>query len=111
MCQIEHALSIVAGQLYVTRGALSRSQERVALDANIAVQTYRRLESGSGGSSLGSLLRAMLALDLKYLRIVHTERVRIVSGEAEPPPAHCASCGSALGLQRPEGSGGDPDVR
>lgn len=102
MCRIDCALSTVAGQLLRTRGVLGRSQERVALDAEIAVRTYRRLEAGSGNSSLGSLLRAMRALDLESL-CISPARVWPPSRIAElpAPSARCATCGTMVRSQRP----------
>jgi transcriptional regulator with XRE-family HTH domain len=56
-----------AKQLLDARVARRLSQEDVALAAAISVQTYRRLEAGVGRSSLDTVLRVLIALEVACL--------------------------------------------
>ncbi|GAA1147606.1 hypothetical protein GCM10009651_35430 [Microbacterium natoriense] len=67
MSAIDQAVFGVARQVFRARILRGFSQERVAYEAEIAVHTYRRLETGAGGSSLDSLIRTMVVLEMDRL--------------------------------------------
>jgi hypothetical protein len=72
------------------------SQENVAYQAEIAVHTYRRLETGLGGSSLDSLLRTMIALDMESLSIEQKDVCAgAVGSTSADEVATCERCLSA----------------
>ncbi|WP_367575548.1 helix-turn-helix domain-containing protein [Microbacterium galbum] len=69
MEQVEQALWCVASQVFRARRKRGASQEQIAHHAQIAVHTYRRIETGGAGSSLDSLIRAMAVLGIEHLYV------------------------------------------
>lgn len=69
MLRLDEAFLSIRQQLLTARTGLGFSQERVAHDAQIAVNTFRRLETRVGDSSVDSLLRSLVALRIDFLRL------------------------------------------
>lgn len=69
MQQVTRATFFIARQMLQARSELDQSQERVALAAAISVHTYCRLETGVGRSTLDSVIRTMLTLNLPCLSL------------------------------------------
>lgn len=87
---VERARFTVARQVFDARRAHGTSQEHTAHLAEIDVHTYRRLETGVGGSSLDSLLRTMIALGIENIQL---PRMTSHSGEnVELPSSSCRGC-------------------
>ncbi|MFN3948470.1 helix-turn-helix domain-containing protein [Microbacterium sp.] len=87
----------IARQFFCVRRLRNWSQEYVALEADMSVRTYRRLESGAEGSSLGSVVRAMRALDMNVIdlpseRTALPSRIGLVTASRS---SLCQQCKSA----------------
>lgn len=80
----------ISSRLFRARAKAGRSQEHVALEANLAVRTYRRLETGFAGSSLDSLLRAMTVLSVDRIDIRRTPNR--ADNETPGVAGECAAC-------------------
>lgn len=82
----------ISRQLFRVRSAAGRSQESVALEAELAVRTYRRLETGVAGSSIDSLLRAMIALNINRLDLTPVSANVVGPGVSAVPRLDCPKC-------------------
>jgi transcriptional regulator with XRE-family HTH domain len=94
MTAIDQAVFSIARQVFRARILRGLSQEHVAYEAEIAVQTYRRLETGAGGSSLDSLIRTLAVLEITRLDLPYADVLQEVprSGNANELTARCRDC-------------------
>lgn len=90
--RVDQMLWNISRQLFQARSATGRSQENVAHEAELAVRTYRRLETGAGRSTIDSLLRAMIVLKLDHLVVGPVSTNVTVAAASAPPSSKGPTC-------------------